>query len=227
MTDTFRQRARNLREWVRHNITRRGRGALEAEEPDMPYLSYPPIANMANIASSPSRDPDPSTALQDVRASGSAVVSFFAKLPPETRRMILIAAFGGRTVHMHIRLSLPALPPTKQPSLTVTVPPGQRMPHGGLTAELNRFEWPKAVLEASEYARAAVQTDVGASERQWQWWGCVCHRNPPEYNLRNLNGLWSDVCLIGEAVRCDYYPGEAPGKCMIGCMGWLLACRQA
>ena len=147
--------------------------------------------------------------------------------------MILIAAFGGRTVHMHIRLSLPALPPTKQPSITVTVP-GERMPHGGLTAELDRFgRWTEAVLEASECARAAAQpmhrvmAGVGASERQWQWWGCVCHRNPPEYNLRNMNGLWSDVCLVGEAVWCDYHPGEAPGKCMIGCMGWLLACRQA
>ena len=101
MINSFRQRARNLRKWVRHNITRRWDRALElSQEPDMPYLSYPPIASSLD----------------------NTLAAIFTKLSPETRWMVLIAAFGGRTVHMHTRLNVPALPHKKQLLVTAAVP---------------------------------------------------------------------------------------------------------
>ncbi|KAI0893484.1 hypothetical protein F4806DRAFT_196752 [Annulohypoxylon nitens] len=36
-----------------------------------------------------------------------------------------------------------------------------------------------------------------------------------------------DLCLDGIAQCCQSWRGEMPGKCFIGAMGWLLACRLA
>lgn len=57
----------------------------------------------------------------------------------------------------------------------------------------------------------------------WIWWSSVCHRHPgiPER-------CSEDHCRSGGSyTRCDLFPGEGPGKCFVGVMGWLLACRQA
>jgi hypothetical protein len=55
----------------------------------------------------------------------------------------------------------------------------------------------------------------------WWWWSSVCHRNPV------MEG-WEDHCRTARAnATCFLWPGEIPGKCLLGVMGWLLTCRQA
>lgn len=149
--------------------------------------------------------------------------SFFTRLPPEVRRQILVAAFGGRTLHMDLRLGPALLPPSERPPVPTTF---QRMPHGGITADLYHYgQWPREVLDA---ARGVRQSAPG-TKPVWEWWSCECHGSLPSSDNRDRAyiALWQDRCVHGEARWCDMYPGEAPGKCLIGCMGWLTACRQA
>lgn len=93
-----------------------------------------------------------------------------------------------------------------------------------------RFQRPRVCkapcVPAHHQAHAQVGTDSGDIDHNaqpvWAWWSCVCHRHP-------LGEPWNDQCQIGSPRgMCDaFYPGEWPGKCFLGVMGWLLSCRQA
>jgi hypothetical protein len=144
----------------------------------------------------------------------------FTLLPRETRREILVAAFGGRTLHMNLRPGPPLLPLSKRPPVPSTL---LCLPHGGIGADLEQGQWPEEVLDAARRVRVAAP----ATKPVWQWWGCECHRNLPSGDERVVIAPWQDRCVRGEAKWCDRYPGEAPGKCLIGCLGWLMTCRQA
>jgi hypothetical protein len=148
---------------------------------------------------------------------------FFTRLPSEIRHQILVAAFGGRTLHVDIRESPPMLSAAERQTQTATIAP-KDMPHGGLGADLDRYSgWPTEVLRAA--VESHVSTPGGGGASPWQWWSCVCHRSPPHAML--TSPLWEDDCVHGKNTFCQYYSGEAPDKCLIGCMGWLTTCRQA
>jgi len=88
-----------------------------------------------------------------------------------------------------------------------------------------RFQYLRAWTAPRVPTHAQV-TDLGDryhnAEPGLAWWSCVCHRHP-------LGEPWADQCQIGSPRgMCDaFYPGEWPGKCFLGVMGWLLSCRQA
>ena len=197
----------NLIQWARE-FRKRVRRGLRDGEPELPYLPSPARVSLTT---------QPTAAVGICATANSA---FFAKLPLEIRQTILVAAFGGRTLHMDLRFGPPLLPRSKRPPV-----PGrlQRMPHGGITADLQSGIWPKEVLDAARQARV----DTLEAKPVWQWWGCVCHRNLPFGDERVVISLSQDHCVRGDAICCNLYPGEAPGKCQIGCMGWLTTCRQA
>lgn len=222
MASRLRRRADNLRNWIRDNVTHRADvddvDDVDGPEPEMPYLSYPPIKvdNLDRVDRLDNLSDDDRTSLSP----------FFGRLPIEIRRRILIHAFGDHTVHMHLRLErIPRRRPYKEPFLpNVYVEFNTTRPHGGLTADMDhRGLWTDTVLAKSDVARG------GPRGRRWQWWGCVCHRSIPTGVIGEVNDLWNDKCLVGEADYCYMYgPMETyPHRCMIGCMGWLLASRQA
>ncbi|KFY09086.1 hypothetical protein V492_05645 [Pseudogymnoascus sp. VKM F-4246] len=139
--------------------------------------------------------------------------TFFYRVPFEIRRQILMLAFGDQTVHMDLQYRYP-------------------------------FD---LADDQSSYMRlhARIQSSLGSrgpefiqgERREWRWFSCKCHRFPPDTARLSLgrrrNYPWShfrdphiDNCLQGMG-RCDEWPGEWPGKCQIGIMGWLLSCKQA
>lgn len=209
MPDKFGQWARDLRKRLRRISQRDG-------EPEMPYLSSS-HSRVSLTATQPA-------IAKGGMSSATANSSFFTRLPPEIRQKILVAAFGGRTLHMNLRLGLPlqqqSLLSKRPPPIIIPSTAAQRMPHGGVTADLEHGQWPDEVLDAARRARVGTKA-------VWQWWGCECHRNLPPGDERVVIAPWQDRCVRGEANWCDYYTGEAPGKCLIGCMGWLMTCRQA
>ncbi|KAL1907603.1 hypothetical protein Sste5344_006617 [Sporothrix stenoceras] len=145
---------------------------------------------------------------------------FFSRLPPEIRHQILMEAFGGRTLHMDVRLSPPMLPVSKrEPSVIAPF----ELPHGGIGADLDRFSgWPVEVLKAAVEARVITPIDINGDDKHsvspWQWWSCVCHRGMP--HAVSTTSLCEDQCVHGSNTYCGFYAGKAPGKCLVGCTGY-------
>lgn len=132
---------------------------------------------------------------------------FFQNLPFEIRRRILLEAFGNVIVHMDLRL--------EHPILRRKDGPDSNPPH----YHQSPFEPPKEQLDTWK-------------PKEWQWWSCVCHRAPPGragFELKEMafTEPFEDRCREGYDMWCEFWPGEKPGKCHIGVMGWLLSCRQA
>ncbi|CAG9936313.1 unnamed protein product [Clonostachys rosea f. rosea IK726] len=158
------------------------------------------------------------------RASRKKSDLFFDRLPAEIRRLILIEAFGHRTLHMNLEFQHPFhLVDAKSDDLSNT--------HAGIEYS--------AVASADGSMTGPPSHLLTSEARQWTWFGCVCHRIPPtcsalSYGRRRSwpigHGIASepngDCCLEG-AGTCNEWPGEWPGKCQIGALGWLLSCRQA
>ncbi|KAH8890434.1 hypothetical protein GQ53DRAFT_176527 [Thozetella sp. PMI_491] len=127
---------------------------------------------------------------------------FFGRLPLELRQRILVDLFGDRPVHLDLHFAPPR-------------PPGQRIRHFdfGLDGDDNG---------PREFAPPSNEPPV------WQWRSCICHRNhPASWDSEYYSALWTDQCLEGRAFVCMDWPGEAPEKCHIHVMDWLLVCRQA
>lgn len=128
---------------------------------------------------------------------------FFSRLPPEIRRVIMLYAFGNRTLHMNLSLDHPTLE-------TAKVSRTGRAAHGG-------FTWKKD----------------HSAPRQWLWRSSVCHRNPPWTPPQHLwwRVFWlrpdADRCTEGDGFACNSWLGEWPVKCQVGALGWLLSCRKA
>ena len=98
---------------------------------------------------------------------------------------------------------------------------GDRTIHLDLRRECLRLvEAPKAPTHAQ------VSEDGGERDLttglQWVWWSSVCHRHP-------MAPAWADQCRLGSPRQmCDtFYAGQWPGKCFLGIMGWISACRQS
>lgn len=97
---------------------------------------------------------------------------------------------------------------------------------GGRTVHIElRFDHPALANPTHAHVHAGVDPDNRRDRRisaAWLWWSCVCHRNPA------LEAC-ADRCRSGSTpnTTCFLYPGEEPGKCFVGAMGWLLTCRQA
>lgn len=156
---------------------------------------------------------------QDV--TGKNNNTFLHRIPFEIRQQILILAFGEQTVHMDLQFRYPFDVNDKEDMC------GQG-PHAMIC---NRR---LGSVEEKEYARR-----IEGMRQEWRWYSCVCHRfssNAAQTQLalgRKNNHLWNyscdpggDTCLDGVA-NCYDWPGEWPGMCQIGIMGWLLSCKQA
>ncbi|WYZ42086.1 hypothetical protein EsH8_V_000981 [Colletotrichum jinshuiense] len=176
-----------------------------------------------------------------------AALGTFARLSPELRRHVLVAAFGERTLHLDLRLA----------------PRGQRVntgefseapyEHGRGAAPLS---WSRIVVprdvpgETTETLKSAsfLAKAKKSWEWEWRWYGCVCHRLLPHgsamerrFTARGVSPyMWPhrDACLRGQAVMCQLWPtGPATDAmkvknrgtcdCAVGALGWLRACRQA
>lgn len=146
-----------------------------------------------------------------------AQTSLLLQLPAEIRCLILVAAFGRRTIHADLDLvSAPAKPQRQRPA---TPPPGQGDYHHGAIA--------------AEAARDTEQRLVAFSspENQWRPCGHLCHRGCHDPSRRRFSA--PSQLFVVDRDRC-FVPGDSctqPGgrhaPCRIGALGWLLTCRQA
>lgn len=160
--------------------------------------------------------PSESVAAQDAATTAPAAPHngiFFERLSPDLRRMVLIEAFGDRAVHMDLRYDRPLR----------ARPPRKTMHAGGVD-----------VLDQGHSASRQMR-----KPRAWQWYSCVCHRNPvwfverwhgaklDEGDMASHPAL--DSCLRRSAQSCDGPPGDTGdmSRCFLGVMGWLMTCRQA
>ncbi|KAK7217724.1 hypothetical protein V2G26_005727 [Clonostachys chloroleuca] len=89
---------------------------------------------------------------------------FFDRLPAEIRRLILIEAFGHRTLHMNLEFQHPFhLVDAKSDDLSNT--------HAGIEYS--------AVATADGSMTGSPSHLLTGEARRWTWFGCVCHRIPP------------------------------------------------
>ncbi|EEY18486.1 conserved hypothetical protein [Verticillium alfalfae VaMs.102] len=76
--------------------------------------------------------------------------------------------------------------------------------------------------------RKAAPAMHALRSKRWRWYSCVCHSDLPcgTQSWSRFAEPCDDACSdFGSC--CSEWPGEAPSKCSIGIMGWLLTCRQA
>lgn len=165
----------------------------------------------------------PTPSCEDLTSAPNAAIangSFFAKLPFEIRRKILIEAFGGQTVHMDLIYDHPLLPAEKQAddSDSEAWKRGNQ-PHGNMNVN------PQGMNCCAENLRLD-----DSRPKEWAWRSSVCHRNVPGCPLGEGVQPGEDYCRYGQTqwqMRCFAWPGKHPAKCLIGAMGWLRSCRQA
>lgn len=170
------------------------------EIPPLPFLPPPPSYNENGTS-------------QDAAATVPTLHNgtFFERLSPDLRRMILIEAFGDRTIHIDLRLDRPLRPR----------PPRKRMHAGGVDVLAQGDGWYRETKKP----------------RAWQWYSCVCHRDPESF-VERWHGAGEgpmashparDTCLRRRPQSCDSPPGDTGdmSRCFLGVTGWLMTCRQA
>ncbi|KAI4601580.1 hypothetical protein KJ359_011710 [Pestalotiopsis sp. 9143b] len=224
-------RLRRLLDAARGRNQRRGDQDTEVSGCDTDTLQAPPPLPLLPAERRPITPP------ANLTASSAddlvAALGTFARLPPELRQHILVAAFGDRTLHSDLRLAPRGQGPNKSAySQAISE-------HGGGHAPLS-------------WSRAVMNEDVSAPAKdmawEWCWYGCVCHRlipsgSPMEHRLlaRGVSPyMWPhrDGCLRGEAMMCQLWPvgssatrleGQHTATCdaAVGALGWLRTCRQA
>ncbi|CAM1501888.1 Fc.00g038720.m01.CDS01 [Cosmosporella sp. VM-42] len=184
--------------WVRREYIDK----LESQGPfSMPHL--------------PEQRPRPLTPTS-FRYEGSKEKSFFDVLPFELRRKILCEAFGNETLHMELDYDHPMVPlknPTKRHGARNGVFDISTQSFGGAGT------WPKNYLRTDKW-----------QPKKWQWWSSVCHQRTTVFDdlwMATEEEPWMDGCQFGNNEYCSSSPGNAPAKCHLGIMGWLLSCRQA
>ena len=154
----------------------------------------------------------PSPSRENLLLSTAAATSnsaFFQKLPLEIRQKILKEAFGNYTMHMHLSYDFPKVP---------------------LRVRQHDPKHRHANIRTFQRRQQRQQTTFGIPRKKsWQWWSCICHRDAPwMLSHWRSDALCRDDCHKGGIhISCDYWPGDTPGKCFIGVMGWLLSCRQS
>jgi hypothetical protein len=207
--------SRGLRRVLQSIRGRRNNKPTAENEEDVHALPFLP-ANRPRPLTPPASQQSPAT------------LGTLARLPPELRRRILINAFGNRTLHLDLQFAHPRRADAVDIALAEL---------GGAGGGHGLGAFP-----SSSYYLAD-----GDAPRAWRWTSCVCHRLIPRGSRYEQHCLekgyptyrypHADQCLEGgnSYTYCWLWvPGEewgtadyGPGKCMIGAMGWLLACRQA
>lgn len=150
---------------------------------------------------------------------GSNSSAFFQRLPPDVRRLILIEAFGKRTMHVDLQYR-----PTRSDAGSFGIISGLQSALSGVFYFYGRQQQQQQQQQAD-----GRQTPCSS----WQWRGFVCHRDPK----RRARGR-KYMCRTGDSrlmpgghnhktQACDGWPGEKSLKCRVGAMGWLRTCRQA
>lgn len=172
--------------------------ANDQQEQEAPPVPFPPITPTQRLDTFADRGDQPDA----VAASG-----FFQRLPPDVRRMILIAAWGDRTVHVDLRHGLPLVEDARA--------------HGNEAAArwhetaVTSPEWRWYGCVCHQFAPRRLRTSTIRSARQESFVYRPC----------------LDVCVLFQdnpsSPCCDRWAGEKPGKCRVGAMGWLRSCRQA
>ncbi|KXJ88344.1 hypothetical protein Micbo1qcDRAFT_177982 [Microdochium bolleyi] len=130
-------------------------------------------------------------------------LGILARLPAELRQRLLVTAFGRRELHLDLRL----------------VPRHWR--------PLHSRQGDSAHGRGSAPWSGNTPKTNPQDEREWRWYGCVCHRQPPWRGTRTFSWPHDDHCLEGEANLCAAHhppPGKPRGTCdyIIGVLGWLL-----
>lgn len=129
----------------------------------------------------------------------SQTQGFFA-LPYDLRYQILKMAFGGRTVHIDLRL--------RPPLLDFESSGGRSPGHAGYPP-----------LFDSDSRSDPNHRGQGVA---WRWFQCVCHRDPP--GVYHPDEVCRDTCLTGQAL-CQGH-SWAWDACRLGAMGFILCCKQ-
>ncbi|OTB14868.1 hypothetical protein K445DRAFT_318777 [Daldinia sp. EC12] len=126
--------------------------------------------------------------------------SFLQRIPVEVRRMILIEAFGNRTLHLDLRL----IPPDNDAQK-------QRIDSG---------------IDPGEVGYLQRNT---SHPKPWRLFGRVCQHDiePCAHGIGSFPKPYTDVCLGATASSSHARLRTPPYQCFLGVMGWLLTCRQA
>ena len=186
--------------WIRKKL------ASRKNNPTLPTL---PAERLRAITPSPSCENLGLTAHPQAAIAESA---FFQKLPFEVRRRVLVEAFGEQTVHMDLIYDYPPQPPKPR-----------RPSRGGRSHGNTNVYWYGGLDDIRV-------KEKGSRPKRYMWRSSVCHRNAPVPGAPGHRAQPSqDLCRFGivDDEACDLWPGEHPGKCFVGAMGWLLTCRQA
>lgn len=142
--------------------------------------------------------------------------SIFERVPPELRRVILVAAFGERKIHVDLRSTRP----TRKSDESY-----RKDSHCQGRTPL-----------APDYRRNRPELFYGP-----HWWSCVCHCDAPPWfwERKGYTPAWPprtvscmsghNWCIKGEGSLCDAWEPDKtdPKRCFVGVMGWLLTCREA
>ncbi|KAJ1329830.1 hypothetical protein MN608_06566 [Microdochium nivale] len=180
----------------------RGGNSRSVPEPTPPPRLAPPPPLL------PVERPHPVTPAEASTPAPVHNLGVFARLPAELRQQILVAAFGRRELHLDLRL----VPRRWRP--------------------LHSRQGDSAHGRGSAPWSGNTPKTNPQDEREWRWYGCVCHRQPPWRGARTFSWLHEDHCLEGEANLCAVHPpppGKPRGTCdyIIGVLGWLCTSRQA
>ncbi|GKT96996.1 hypothetical protein CT0861_01762 [Colletotrichum tofieldiae] len=221
---------RRLVDTIRGRKQRRRDQEIERPPPPLPLL--------------PSQRPRPITPTATAAATTAdslvAALGTLARLSPELRRRILIAAFGERTLHLDLRLA----PRGQRVNTSKYRSPAYEHGRGAAPLTWSRVVVPQDVPgEATTTAKSAGSKTKPETEAdwewEWRWYGCVCHRVLPRgsaierraFTARGKSPyIWPhrDACLQGEAETCRMWPpGTGTCDCAIGALGWLRTCRRA
>lgn len=163
----------------------------------------------------------------------------FARLPLELRRLILVHALGGRTLHMQLSWDHPVEPRSKQGTLASRYRSFALAAGRMITRKSKQQQLKKPAGHCGLGTRLVINRE---QRRGWHWFGCVCHRREyltyeewESYLLalmytpsRKIPRGWDSCCSKGYLCACQSPQWCAPAsECFVGAMSWLLSCRQA
>ncbi len=143
--------------------------------------------------------------------------SSFFNLPAEIRQLILREAFGGRAVHLELRLQ-PILRPLS-PKQDTAQNNGQQQETGFLRSLIHRVRPPKFKIKP-------YRGDGRMME--WRWYGGICRRDVPELYDARQRPYDRSVPLYQARDDCvaEFGRGEAGPTRHLGVMGFLLSCKR-
>ncbi|KAK3899208.1 hypothetical protein C8A05DRAFT_37189 [Staphylotrichum tortipilum] len=142
----------------------------------------------------------------------------FFRLPAEIREFILREAFGGRAVHLELRLQ-PILRPLSPRKDATNQRSGQQQKAGFLRSLLHRVRPPK--FQIKPYHGKGEVTE-------WRWHGGICRRDVPELCGQRQRPYDRSVPLYQARDDCiaEFARGEAAESQRVGVFGFLLTCKK-